>query len=82
MTRWRAPAALAIGDRDRVIVIAGAVGVSGPGDRVIANADCHGFRGLLTSGAVVALELVLPDHSRLALVDVVTIGRARRARSD
>ncbi len=43
---------------------------------MIANADWHAVRELLTSGAVVALELVLPDHTRLALVDVVTIGRA------
>ena len=77
MTRWRAPAASAIADRDRVIVFAATLrGERAPHDRVIANADCRGFRGLLTSDAAVALELVLPDHTRLALVDVVTIGRA------
>jgi len=68
-------------ERDSVIVLASVSGAStAPHDRVIANADWLAVRELLTYGAVVALELVLPDHARLALVDVITIGPARGAR--
>jgi pSer/pThr/pTyr-binding forkhead associated (FHA) protein/Zn-dependent protease len=41
---------------------------------LIARADCSRSRSVLASHQV--LEIVLPDHSRLALVDDVTIGRA------